>query len=71
MLIVVRNGSSDRKTNDQAYVTWLAIPGILEQNKMTEFKQHSDWYQVKQESTRAKNSLGELLSNPVLLINHD
>jgi len=29
--------------------------------------QNGYWYKVKQESTRAKNSLGELLSNPVLL----
>lgn len=37
------------------------------QNRMTEFIQDGYWYQVKQESARANNSLGELLSNPVLL----
>ena len=37
------------------------------QNRMTEFEQDGYWYKVKQESTRAKNSLGELLGNPVLL----
>jgi phenylpropionate dioxygenase-like ring-hydroxylating dioxygenase large terminal subunit len=36
------------------------------QNKMTEFDQNGYWYKVKQESTRANNSFGELLSNPVL-----
>jgi nitrite reductase/ring-hydroxylating ferredoxin subunit len=37
------------------------------QNRMTEFDQDGYWYKVKQESTRANNSVGELLSNPVLL----
>jgi nitrite reductase/ring-hydroxylating ferredoxin subunit len=37
------------------------------QNQMTEFDKDGYWYQVKQESTRANNSLGELFSNPVLL----
>jgi nitrite reductase/ring-hydroxylating ferredoxin subunit len=37
------------------------------QNQMTEFEKDGYWYRVKQESTRAKNSLGELFSNPVLL----
>jgi phenylpropionate dioxygenase-like ring-hydroxylating dioxygenase large terminal subunit len=36
------------------------------QNKMTAFDQDGYWYKVQQESTRANNSLGELLSNPVL-----
>lgn len=36
------------------------------QNQMTEFDQDGYWYKVKQESTRENNSLGELLSNPVL-----
>ncbi len=34
--------------------------------QMTEFDKDGYWYKVKQESTRANNSLGELLSNPVL-----
>ncbi|MDM9385112.1 Rieske 2Fe-2S domain-containing protein [Chlorogloeopsis sp. ULAP01] len=37
------------------------------QNQMTEFDQDGFWYKVKQESTRADNSLRELLLNPVLL----
>jgi nitrite reductase/ring-hydroxylating ferredoxin subunit len=37
------------------------------QNQMTEFDKNGYWYQVKQESTRVNNSLGELLGNPVLL----
>jgi nitrite reductase/ring-hydroxylating ferredoxin subunit len=37
------------------------------QNQMTKFDKDGYWYQVKQESTRANNSLGELFSNPVLL----
>ncbi|HCF30714.1 MAG TPA: Rieske (2Fe-2S) protein [Cyanobacteria bacterium UBA11049] len=37
------------------------------QNQMTEFDKNGYWYKVKQESTRVNNSLGELLSNPVLL----
>jgi phenylpropionate dioxygenase-like ring-hydroxylating dioxygenase large terminal subunit len=37
------------------------------QNQMTEFDKDGYWYRVKQESTRANNSLGELFSNPVLL----
>jgi nitrite reductase/ring-hydroxylating ferredoxin subunit len=37
------------------------------QNKMTEFQKDGYWYKVKQESTRTNNSLGELISNPVLL----
>jgi nitrite reductase/ring-hydroxylating ferredoxin subunit len=37
------------------------------QNRMTEFDKDGYWYQVKQESTRANNSLGEIFSNPVLL----
>jgi nitrite reductase/ring-hydroxylating ferredoxin subunit len=37
------------------------------QNQMTEFDKDGYWYKVKQESTRANNSLGELFSNPVLL----
>lgn len=36
------------------------------QNKVTEFDKDGYWYKVKQESTRAKNSLGERLSNPAL-----
>jgi nitrite reductase/ring-hydroxylating ferredoxin subunit len=37
------------------------------QNQMTEFEKDGYWYQVKQESTRANNSLREIISNPVLL----
>jgi nitrite reductase/ring-hydroxylating ferredoxin subunit len=37
------------------------------QNRMTEFEKDGYWYKVKQESTRASNSIAELLSNPVLL----
>ncbi|MUG93928.1 Rieske 2Fe-2S domain-containing protein [Scytonema sp. UIC 10036] len=36
------------------------------QNHMTEFVKDGYWYKVKQESTRANNSVRELLSNPVL-----
>ncbi|GAA6619540.1 Rieske 2Fe-2S domain-containing protein [Scytonema sp. NUACC26] len=36
------------------------------QNQMTEFDKNGYWYKVKQESTRANNSVRELLSNPVL-----
>jgi hypothetical protein len=36
-------------------------------NRVTEFDQNGNWYRVKQESTRVNNSLGELLTNPVLL----
>jgi len=36
-------------------------------NEMTEFDIDGYWYKVKQESTRANNSLGELFGNPVLL----
>jgi phenylpropionate dioxygenase-like ring-hydroxylating dioxygenase large terminal subunit len=35
-------------------------------NEMTEFDKNGYWYKVKQESTRASNSLKELFSNPVL-----
>jgi hypothetical protein len=34
---------------------------------MTEFDKDDYWYKVKQESTRANNSFGELFGNPVLL----
>jgi nitrite reductase/ring-hydroxylating ferredoxin subunit len=37
------------------------------QNQMTEFDKDGYWYKVKQESTRANNSLGELFGNPVLM----
>jgi nitrite reductase/ring-hydroxylating ferredoxin subunit len=37
------------------------------QNQMTEFDKDGYWYKVKEESTRANNSLGELFGNPVLL----
>jgi nitrite reductase/ring-hydroxylating ferredoxin subunit len=37
------------------------------QNQMTEFDKDGYWYKIKQESTRANNSFGELFSNPVLL----
>lgn len=37
------------------------------QNQMTAFEKDGYWYKVKQESTRANNTLGEILSNPVLL----
>jgi phenylpropionate dioxygenase-like ring-hydroxylating dioxygenase large terminal subunit len=37
------------------------------QNRMTEFERDGYWYKVKQESTRANNSLGELIGNPVLI----
>jgi phenylpropionate dioxygenase-like ring-hydroxylating dioxygenase large terminal subunit len=37
------------------------------QNHVTEFAKDGYWYKVKQESTRANNSLGELFGNPVLL----
>lgn len=37
------------------------------QNRVTAFEKNGYWYKVKQESTRANNTLGEILTNPVLL----
>lgn len=37
------------------------------QNRVTAFEKKDYWYKVKQESTRVNNTLGEILTNPVLL----
>ncbi len=37
------------------------------QNRVTAFEKKDYWYKVKQESTRANNTPGEILTNPVLL----
>lgn len=36
-------------------------------NRVTAFEKKDYWYKVKQESTRVNNTLGEILTNPVLL----